>query len=109
MELPTVDRASRISQIKPTGNRVLVKLLRRTASDRGLLYPGAWIDDEKQWLVLAVGSGIRLKDGTRLTPEVRVGDHIIVDALGKDRYDLDDRTGRMFIDATEIVAVVGGR
>jgi chaperonin GroES len=96
-----------MTTIHALGNQVLVGAVPKVKqSPGGILYHPTFIDDRKQWFVLAVGPGRLLKDGTRLLPDVRAGDRVVLEQLGKDRHPLDDGTGRVFVDAAEIVAIV---
>lgn len=93
--------------IKPLPGKVLVNRIERTRSSGGIHYVSAYQDDEKQFRVLAVGPPRKKADGRDLAPvEVKAGDHVIVEMLGYERKPVDDGTGRLVIDAREIVAVV---
>lgn len=88
--------------MKLLGNTVLLeRLLPPLKSARGIHYPHQYQDDRMQYWVLAVGPGKLLPDGTRLCPEVRVGDKCLcnVDGLGV-KHKFDD--GRVLVDASII-------
>jgi len=64
--------------LKPLGDRVVVKVLEveeKTAS--GIVLPDQAKEKPQQGEVLAVGPGKVLDNGSRLEPEVKVGDKII--------------------------------
>ncbi len=64
--------------LKPLGDRVVVKVLEveeKTAS--GIVLPDQAKEKPQQGEVMAVGPGKVLDNGTRLEPEVKVGDKII--------------------------------
>lgn len=84
------------------GNTVLLEPLPKPAqSPGGVFYDLSRRDDRMQYYVRAVGPGRKLKDGTVLVPEVRVGDKCLCnpDRLGT-RYAFED--GRIIVDADNI-------
>lgn len=83
------------------GGTVLLEPLKPAAkSDGGIFYDMSRRDDRKQWRVLAVGPGRRLKNGTREAPEVRVGDKCLFNAGIGMRLKLED--GRVIADSDNI-------
>ena len=64
--------------MKLLGNRILCKPLpKREVSTGGIVLPTTYDDNEKTFEVIAVGTGKRLKDGTRRLSEIQVGDRIL--------------------------------
>ena len=64
--------------LKPLGDRVVVKVLEveeKTAS--GIVLPDQAKEKPQQGEVMAVGPGKVLDNGSRLEPEVKVGDKVI--------------------------------
>ncbi|MED3662575.1 co-chaperone GroES [Ureibacillus sp. FSL K6-8385] len=64
--------------LKPLGDRVVIELIEveeKTAS--GLVLPDSAKEKPQEGKVVAVGSGRVLDNGTRVEPEVKVGDTII--------------------------------
>ena len=62
------------------GNTIHIAPLKKTLkSIGGILLPEAYQDDEKQYVVLSVGQGRKLKNGTRVPIEVEPGDRVLVD------------------------------
>ena len=57
--------------------------------------------DNWQYRVLAVGPGKRLKDGTTLCPEIRVGDRCLFRPGAGNRHAFDD--GRLIVEADQIL------
>jgi chaperonin GroES len=84
------------------GNTVLLEQLAPARqSPGGIHYAGRHHDDRMQYWVLAVGPGKLLPNGTRLCPEVRVGDKCLLNSdAGGVRHTLDD--GRIVADADAI-------
>ena len=73
---------STLSNVKPLGNRVVLKRSEPKASKGGILLPETAKEKPKQGKVLAVGPG-RLDDEGRLHPlEVSVGDEVLFSAYG---------------------------
>lgn len=93
-----------IFKMRLIGNTVLLAPLpQRKMSDGGVALIERYQDDRKQWLVKAVGQGLRLKDGTRLPPEVRVGDKCLCNVGVGNRYTFDD--GSVIVEADQIEAI----
>jgi chaperonin GroES len=64
--------------IKPLGDQVLVKRAEPAeVSDGGILLPETATDKPQEGLVIAIGSGRVLDDGSRSTFQVSVGDRVI--------------------------------
>ena len=61
---------------KPLGDDIIFKPIRK--SHKTFVMPDKVSYEENMGLVVAVGSGKRLKDGTILKPQVKVGDRILV-------------------------------
>jgi chaperonin GroES len=96
-----------ISQIKPTGNYVLVtQMPDYYQSPGGVVFPNCYHPDDKRWLVLAVGPGRLLKSGQRVPIEVAPGQQVIANYNGGERFEVEDGLKRLMIDAKEIVAVI---
>jgi len=64
--------------IKPLGDRIVIKVLEaeeKTAS--GIVLPDNAKEKPQEGEVKAVGSGKLLDNGTRVEPEVKVGDKVV--------------------------------
>lgn len=70
--------SDKVPRLKMLGTTVLLgPLAAAQTTAGGLHYPPGHAGDRWQWLVLAVGPGRKLKDGTRLLPEIRPGDKVL--------------------------------
>ena len=69
---------SAATKIKPLADRVVIKALEDTEQMRGGLYiPDTAKEKPQQGEVIAVGPGKTSDDGTRVAPEVKVGDKVL--------------------------------
>ena len=65
-------------KIRPLQDRVVAKRVEsETRSAGGIIIPDTAKEKPYEGLVIAVGEGKRLDDGSRVAPEVKVGDHIL--------------------------------
>ena len=65
--------------VQPYGNMVIVgRLPSETRSPGGIVIPDVSQERADRAIVLAVGGGLRLADGTLDKPEVRVGDVVLI-------------------------------
>jgi chaperonin GroES len=64
--------------IRPLHDRVIVKRVEEeTTTPGGIVLPGSAAEKPSQGMVLAVGSGKQLDNGTVRTLEVKVGDKVL--------------------------------
>ncbi len=64
--------------IRPLHDRVVVKRLEEeTTTAGGIVLPGSAAEKPSQGIVLAIGSGKQLDNGTVRTLEVKVGDKVL--------------------------------
>ena len=101
------DNYTNIMNIKPLGDRILVKPVKAeevTAS--GIVLPDT-IDKEKkaEGEVVAVGPGKLLDNGTRSQMEVSVGDIVLYKKWGGDEVELDNEDHKI-ISSEDVLAVV---
>ncbi len=66
-----------LSQIKPLGNRLLVKRVQAKTSKGGILLPESAQEKPRQGEVLAVGPGKRNEEGDLQQMHVKVGDLVL--------------------------------
>jgi len=64
--------------LKPLSDRIVLKPIEAEEKTKGgIVLPDTAKDKPQEGEVVAVGPGKILDNGTRLTPEVKVGDHVI--------------------------------
>lgn len=66
-----------MTNIKPLGNRVLVKRAEAQTTKGGILLPDSAQEKPREGTVLAVGPGKLNDSGTLETSEVKVGDRVL--------------------------------
>ncbi|MBQ1925682.1 MAG: co-chaperone GroES [Proteobacteria bacterium] len=65
-------------KVRPLQDRVLVKRVEsETRSAGGIIIPDTAKEKPLEGIVIAVGEGKRLEDGTRIAPEVKAGDRVL--------------------------------
>lgn len=65
-------------KVRPLQDRVLVKRVEsETRSAGGIIIPDTAKEKPLEGIVVAVGSGKRLDDGSRVAPEVKEGDRVL--------------------------------
>jgi chaperonin GroES len=85
--------------IKPIGERVLIKPIKEEEVTSGGIYiPESAQKDKKEWTVVAVGT---FEDGKDLP--LKEGDHIIYGGYQSDEFEIDGEDF-MFIDFKDILA-----
>lgn len=93
-------------RLRPLGPRVIVK---RTDAEKvspgGILIPDTAKEKPAEGVVMALGSGVRLDDGTLVPAEVRVGDTVLWGRFGGNEIKLDGEE-HFSIHQDEILAVV---
>jgi len=67
----------RTTSLKILGDRVLVRPDEAEKTERGIYLPEAAQERPQRGTVVAVGEGRRLKNGTLLPPDVKVGDRVM--------------------------------
>jgi chaperonin GroES len=76
--------------IRPLADRVVVKALSGEEKTRGgIVLPDTAKDKPQEGEVMAVGTGKVLENGTKLAPEVKVGDRIIFSKYSGTEIKLD--------------------
>ena len=78
-------------QLKPLGDRVVVKAVEAEEKTRGgIILPDTAKDKPQEGEVVAVGPGRVLDNGSRVAPEVKVGDRVIYSKYGGTEIKVDD-------------------
>ena len=77
-------------QIKPLGDRVLVKVVEAKETMKGgLIIPDTAKEKPQEGEVIAVGSGKLSDDGKRIAIDVKVGDKVLFAKYGGDEIKID--------------------
>ena len=91
--------------IKPLGNRVLLKPVEaETKTKSGLYIPDSAKEKPLEAEVVAVGTG-KHKDGKVIPIPVEVGDKVIYESFGGSEIELDG-VKHLIMDVKEILAIV---
>ena len=65
-------------KVRPLHDRILIRRIEETENIRGgIIIPDTAKEKPQEGVVVAVGNGKILDDGTRLSLEVKAGDHIL--------------------------------
>jgi len=97
----------RYMQVKPLGNRVLIKLAKKDEITKSgiVLPPSADKQEKTKGDIIAVGPGKLLENGNFATPEVSVGQSVLVKSWGGDEVEMDGEEYKIF-DAEDILAIL---
>ncbi len=94
------------SQLKPLGNRVLV---RRLAAEEklkgGIILPDTAKKKQEQAEVIALGSGKKDKNGNLIPMPVKVGDIILMEKYSGQEVSLEDEDF-VILRADDIIAII---
>ncbi|MCL6596116.1 MAG: co-chaperone GroES [Firmicutes bacterium] len=94
-------------QLRPLGDRVVVKAIEAEEKTKGgIILPDTAKDKPQEGEVVAVGPGRILDNGTRVAPEVKVGDRVIYSKYGGTEVKIDD-TEYLVIRESDLLAVRG--
>jgi chaperonin GroES len=92
-------------KVKPLGDRVVI---RRAAAEEktagGILLPDAAKDKPQRGVVLAVGNGKLLKDGSRRGLQVKEGDKVLFTSWAGDEY--KDKEGQLLLMREEDILAI---
>ena len=92
--------------LRPLYDRVLVKRVETEEKTAGGLYiPETAKEQPQEAMVVAVGPGQRLEDGSSRPPQVAEGDRVLFGKYSGDEIKLDDET-HMILREAEILAVL---
>lgn len=91
--------------IKPLGDRVVIKLLETEETTKGgIVLPGSAKEKPQMAEVLAVGPG-GMVDGKEVVMEVKVGDHVIYSKYAGTEVKMDDDE-YIIVRQSDILAIV---
>ena len=97
-------------KVKPLGDRIIVR--RFEAEEKttgGIVLPDTAKNKPQRGKVEAVGPGRLLKDGSRRSPQVKVGDTVLFTAWAGDEYrETSGRDAILVMREEDILAVVEG-
>ena len=92
--------------IKPLGNRVLVRPVESQDKKQGLIIiPDIAKEQPTECLVVALGTGLSDEHGIKIPFEVKPGDRVIVSKYGGAELKVDGETFKM-MNSEDIMAVV---
>ena len=78
-------------QLKPLGDRVVVKAIEAEERTKGgIILPDTAKDKPQEGEVIAVGPGRVLDNGNRVAPEVKLGDRVIYSKYGGTEVKVED-------------------
>ena len=93
-------------KLTPLNDRILVK---RTDAEQtsagGIIIPDSAKEKPQEAIVVAVGAGKRLKDGSRRTPVVSEGDRILFGKYSGDEIKLDGEK-HLILREDEVLAII---
>ncbi len=91
--------------IRPLGDNVLVKQKKEDeVTSFGLVLPGDK-KEKAEGIVVAVGPGKLLEDGTRSQMDVKPGDQVVLKSWGGDKVELDKEEYKI-VSQDEILGVI---
>ena len=92
--------------IRPLGDRVLVKLVEEQETKKGgIIIPDTAKEKPQEATVVAVGAG-RLEEGKRIPIELKKGDRILISKYGGTEVKIDGETYQILRE-DDVLAVVG--
>ena len=94
-------------KLQPLGDRVVI---RRDESDEvtagGIVLPDSAKDKPARGVIVSVGDGRLLDDGSRAAFQVKVGDHVLFSSYGIDTFTVDEEE-LLLAHEGEILAILG--
>jgi chaperonin GroES len=94
-------------ELRPLGDRVVVEPLTETTTVSGIVIPDTAKDKPQRGKVVSVGSGRLLDNGTRVPPEVKAGDVVLI-LPGVGNHLRIDNKDVLLVSEHDILAVVAG-
>ena len=78
--------------VKPLGDRIIIEVAEvELKTKSGIIMPETSKEKPQKGKVVAVGKGKVLDNGTRLEPEVKVGDEVIFNKYAGNEIKIDDK------------------
>jgi chaperonin GroES len=95
-------------QLRPLHDRILITRVEQGEQKKGaIIIPDSAKEKPSEGMVVAVGAGKRLDDGTVIAPDVKAGDHILFGKYSGSEVTVDD-TEYLILREDEILAVIEG-
>ncbi|MBO4350383.1 MAG: co-chaperone GroES [Proteobacteria bacterium] len=93
-------------KVRPLQDRVLVKRVEsETRSAGGIIIPDTAKEKPLEGIVIAVGEGKRLEDGSRVKPEVKEGDRVLFGKYAGTEIKVDG-TEHMILKESDILGIL---
>ena len=93
-------------KVRPLQDRVLVKRVEsETRSAGGIIIPDTAKEKPLEGIVIAVGEGKRLEDGSRVAPEVKAGDRVLFGKYAGTEIKVDG-TEHMILKESDILGIL---
>ena len=94
-------------EIKPLGDRIVVKVLEaETKSKGGIVLPDSAKEKPQEAKVVAVGKGKLLENGTVAAPEVKVGDKVIFGKYSGNEITTKEGEDLLILREEDILAII---
>ena len=95
------------NNVKPLGDRVLIKRSKVTTSKGGILLPDSAQDKPKEGVIVAVGPGKQTENGTE-SLSVNIGDHVMFSSYSGTEVESNNNTEEELIimSETDILGVL---
>ena len=92
--------------LKPIGNRVIIeKKEQEQTTNSGIVLTDSAKEKSNEGVIVAVGTGRLLNDGTRVTPEVKEGDRVVFQQYAGPDVKRDNET-YLVLNEEDILAVI---
>ena len=93
-------------KVRPLQDRVLVKRVEsETRSAGGIIIPDTAKEKPLEGIVIAVGEGKRLEDGSRVKPEIKEGDRVLFGKYAGTEIKVDG-TEHMILKESDILGIL---
>ncbi|CAC8793180.1 TPA: co-chaperone GroES [Staphylococcus aureus] len=92
--------------LKPIGNRVIIeKKEQEQTTKSGIVLTDSAKEKSNEGVIVAVGTGRLLNDGTRVAPEVKEGDRVVFQQYAGTEVKRDNET-YLVLNEEDILAVI---
>src|ERR1700722_19770454 len=95
-----------LKQVKPLGNRVLVRRSEAKTSKGGIILPDSAKEKPKQGEIMAVGPGKMDEEGNVKKMNVRVGDKVLFSAYDVSEAKVDHEAEYLIMSEDDILGVL---